>query len=59
MHGTMVSCTWPQERAALVKGMPKTKHITAKKVTLTNIELAMTDMEILEDEYIALQMCEL
>lgn len=48
MHGATVSCIWPHERAALAKGVPKTKHIIAKKVTLTNIELAMVGLENLD-----------
>ncbi|PNX77907.1 hypothetical protein L195_g033879 [Trifolium pratense] len=31
---------------ALANGMPKTKHITAKKVTLMSIELAMMNLEM-------------
>lgn len=44
-HGYNVDNTWPHERSALAKGMPKTKHITAKQVTLKSIELAMIDLE--------------
>jgi len=34
---------------ALASGIPKTKHIIAKQVTLTSNELAI-DLEILEEE---------
>jgi hypothetical protein len=59
MHGAMVSCIWPHERAPFAKGMHKTKHIIAMKVTFMSIELAMIDSENLREEiYIALQVCE-
>jgi hypothetical protein len=34
----------------MANGMHKTKHIIAKQVTLTSIELAIYDLEILEEE---------
>jgi len=40
-HGAKVSCTSGHEGAELASGMLKTKHIVAKQVTLTSIELAM------------------
>ena len=41
MHGAKVCCTSGHEGADLASGMPKTKHIIAKQVTLVSIELAM------------------
>jgi hypothetical protein len=40
-HGAKVCCTSGHEGEELASGMPKTKHIIAKQVTLVSIELAM------------------
>jgi hypothetical protein len=41
IHSAVVCIISSHEREALANGMPKTKHVTTKQVTLMRIELAM------------------